>query len=190
MTLLARDTSDIHHDVTWLIGALARGLMGRARNPGVLEMLGRLSECDFSQERLTNIPPASAPACAHLPEAVTAALKEAREAASAIAAASEHLPWRAAGDGAALARVLGEEALMEAERAAVTLILLAPGASIEIAARRRDALFFALTGPSRWRSEGAALLALAPGQTLFVSSGHAVRASTPDTPLLAAMISG
>ena len=190
MTLLARDTSGIHHDVTWLIGALARGLMERARNPGVLDMLGRLSACDFSPQRLTGAAPATVAACACLPEAVTAALPLSQEIASALAAAGEYLAWEAPAQGAGVARILGDEALMEASDAGLSLILLEPGKALTLDAQELDGLYFALTGPSRWRSEGAALLALEAGQTLFVSAGHGLRITALDTPLLAAAITG
>ncbi len=190
MSALVRDAADVHHDMTWLIGALARDLMARGRNPGVIEMLARLSACDFSRKAVGNIPPASAPACRFLPEAVSASLHVVRETATALAAAAEHLPWRARGEGAAEAHALGARAPLRARAAEVSLFLMEPGGRMRLEPSARDALFLALTGPSRWRTEGAALLALEAGQTLFVSSGHGVRIQAGRTPLLAARLQG
>ena len=186
---MLHDRTDAHHDLTWLIGACARDLMKRGRNPGVMDMLKGLSAHDFSAAALRPVPAARANACEALPEAVTAAVAHAGETASALAAAHDRLPWREEAPGHARARVLGPDAPMHARDDVLALHLLLADHVMELAASPRDRLFFALTGPSRWRSEGAALLALAGGQTLFIEAGHEVRAIAGGEPLLVVEIS-
>jgi len=190
VTVLSRDIEEMHHDVTWLIGALARDLMARGRNPGVMRMLVKLSGCDFSQASLANLPPSRARACAMLPEAVTGALEAAHESASALAAAHEYLPWEEWSEGSARAALLGADALMRARAMEISLLLLEPGARLALEPETKDALFFALSGPSRWRTQGAALLALDAGQTLFVTAGHGLEARAGEGALLAARLAG
>ena len=186
---MLQEKADAHRDLTWLIGACARDLMKRGRNPGVLDMLESLSAHDFSAEAMRRVTPARANACEMLPAAITAAVAHAEETASALAAAHDRLRWEDEAQGHAAAAVLGPAAPMHAAWEALTLRLLEPSHVMELAASPRDRLFFALTGPSRWRSEGAALLALAGGQTLFVEAGHEITASAGDMPLLVVEIS-
>ncbi len=190
MNLALHDDSGLHADMTWLVGALARDLMARGRNPGVIDMLSRLSACDFSRASLRAASPRTVAVCTHLPEAVTAALPVAQETASALAAASEHLGWREDGPEAALADVLGGNAPLKSEHMRVSLLLTMPGAAIRMPSTKSDRLFFLLSGPSRWRTEGGALLAMEPGQTLYVTAGHGVSASAEAAPLLAVEIRG
>ncbi len=190
VTVLTRDIKDLHHDVTWLIGALARDLMARGRNPGVLEMLSKLSECDFSQASLAGVAPSRAAACTVLPEAVTGALDAAHESATALAGAHDHLRWQDVAKGTARAALLGQEAPMRARAMEVSMLLFEPGARLSLPPSGHDGLYFAMSGPSRWRTQGAALLALDAGQTLFVSAGHGLEIQAGRAPLLAACLTG
>ncbi len=191
MNLALHDDSGLHADMTWLVGALARDLMARGRNPGVLDMLSRLSACDFSKSSLRPARPRTVPTCRHLPEAVTAALPVVQETASALAAACEHLGWREMEDGdAAMADVLGGNAPLKSTRMRVSLLLMPPERTFAHAAADADGLFFLLSGASRWRTEGAALLAMDPGQTLYVTAGHGVSILSGSAPLLAFELRG
>ncbi len=190
MNLALHDDSGLYEDMTWLVGALARDLMARGRNPGVIDMLSRLSACDFSRACLRSAAPRTVAACRHLPQAVTAALPVAQETASALAAASEHLGWRQEETEAAVADVLGGDAPLKSERMRVSLLLMAPETILRLPSSGKDRLFFLLSGPSRWRTDGAALLAMEPGRTLYVTAGHGVRATAGSTPLLAVEIRG
>ncbi len=181
------DPRDIHADLTWLVGALARDLMARGRNPGVVDMLARLSQCDFGPRALRRETTGRAP-CPALPEAITEALGEAEETAMAIAAAQEHLAWETIAAGVRRAAVLGPRGPLRAERTSLSLLLAEPGAELHEAPEGRDGLFFLLAGPSRWRTQGGTLLAMRPGQTLFVSSGHGLRMKNGSAPLLAAAL--
>ncbi len=190
MNLALHDDSGLHADMTWLVGALARDLMARGRNPGVIDMLSRLSACDFSRACLRPASPRTVTTCRHLPEAVTAALPVAQETASALAAASEHLGWREEGAEAAVADVLGGDAPLKSDRMRVSLLLTTPGATLRLPSAGADRLFFLLSGPSRWRTDGGALLAMEPGQTLYVTAGHGVSISADAAPVLAVEIRG
>ncbi len=189
VNLAPHDNSGLHADMTWLVGALARDLMARGRNPGVIDMLSRLSACDFSRACLRPASPRTVTACRYLPEAVTSALPVAQETASALAAASEHLGWRNEG-AAAIADVLGGDAPLKSDRMHVSLLLVTPEAELRLPGTGTDRLFFLLSGPSRWRTDGGALLAMEPGQTLYVAAGHGVSANSGTAPLLAVEIRG
>ncbi len=190
MNLPLHDETGLHADMTWLVGALARDLMARGRNPGVIDMLSRLSACDFSKAALRPAKPRTVPLCRHLPETVTAALSVAQETASAMAAASEHLRWREDGEATAIAQVLGGDAPLRADRMRVVLRLAGPGTAFTLSPVDTGRLFFLLSGPSRWRTDGGALLAMEPGQTLYVSAGHGVSVTTDPAPLLVVEIRG
>jgi len=190
VNLALHDDSGLYEDMTWLVGALARDLMARGRNPGVIDMLSRLSACDFSRASLRSASPRTAAVCRHLPQAVTAALPVAQETASALAAASEHLGWRQEETEAAVADVLGGNGPLKSERMRVSLLLMAPETILRLPSSDKDRLFFLLSGPSRWRTDGAALLAMEPGRTLYVTAGHGVCATSGSAPLLAVEIRG
>ncbi len=190
VNLALHDDSGLHADMTWLVGALARDLMARGRNPGVIDMLSRLSACDFSTACLRPASPRTVAICRYLPDAVTATLPVAQETASALAAASEHLGWKEKGEEAAVADVLGGSAPLKSNRMRVSLLLMAPGATLRLPSVQTDRLFFLLAGPSRWRTDGGTLLAMKAGQTLYVTAGHGVSASSGTAPLLAVEIRG
>ncbi len=189
MNLALHDDSGLHADMTWLVGALARDLMARGRNPGVIDTLSRLSACDFSKSSLRPASPRTVSTCRHLPEAVTAALAVAQETASALAAASEHLGWRNDETGsAAMADVLGGDGPLISGEVRVSLLLMPPETTLLRPPSESGRLFFLLSGPSRWRTDGAALLAMEPGQTLYVAAGHGIFVTSGATPLLAVEI--
>ncbi len=190
VNLALHDDSGLHADMTWLVGALARDLMARGRNPGVIDMLSRLSACDFSRASLCPASPRTVAICRYLPEAVTATLSVAQETASALAAASEHLGWREEAAETAVADVLGGTAPLKSDHMRVSLLLMAPDAMLRLPSEESDRLFFLLSGPSRWRTDGGALLAMEPGQTLYVTADHGVSVTSGTTPLLAVDIRG
>ena len=86
--------------------------------------------------------------------------------------------------------MLGGDAPLKSERMRVSLLLMTPEAALRLPRTGTDRLFFLLSGPSRWRTDGGALLAMEPGQTLYVTAGHGVSASSGAAPLLAVEIRG
>ena len=175
---------DAHHDITWLIGALARALFARADQcEAAIPALERIAGCDFGAP-LTSLRPALADACRHLPQATIAALVVAEEPAMALAACLEHLHWRDAGADWAIADVLGPEGPVRHEAARLRLLVAGPGETVPLAA---ETLVFVLAG--------AAEIHDAVGARRHLEAGAAhpahgdLRNTRSDAPLLAALFS-
>ncbi len=190
MTIQPRQ-HDAHHDLTWLIGALARALFVRLDGGGQpLTALRRLAACDFSAPP-RQVTHAIAPACRWLPEALAAALLTAEEVAMALAAAHEHLCWRQAPEAApakaaASAAVLGMDAPLPWADGSLRMLLTAPQARLPFCASSTT-LLLTLSGEAAFRDAHGALrhapageIAMLPAETHLMSVARA--------PLLAALL--
>lgn len=176
---------DAHHDITWLIGALARALYARADDcAAVVPALEKIAGCDFNAP-LASISPALTHACRHLPQAAIAALEVAEEAAMALAACLEHLPWQDGGTDWALAGVLGPEGPVRHDAAQLRLIIAGPETAVPL---EEEALLFVLSGAAEIRDAGGALRHLKAGMA-HLAHGE-IRNREPRAPLLAAVVSG
>lgn len=175
---------DAHHDITWLIGALARALFERADAcEAVIPALERIAGCDFGAP-LMPVSPSLAHACRHLPQAAIAALAVAEEPAMALAACLEHLPWRDGAADWAMADVLGPDGPVLHDAARLRLLIAGPGETVPLAA---ETLVFVLAGAADIRDVEGALRHLKAG---MAHPAHDVlRNARADTPLLAAVIS-
>ncbi len=131
MTLPAH-RHDAHHDLTWLIGAVARTLFVQAHDDAaVMDALHGIAACNFDDQPIRSKRRMAA-ACKWLPVAAVEALEVAEEPAMALAASLQHLDWQPlpATDGeAARARVLGAAGPLNCPRAALSLLICEPGAS-------------------------------------------------------------
>ena len=173
---------DAHQDITWLIGALARALFKRADDcDAVLPALERIAGCDFNAP-LAPVTPALGHACRHLPQAAIGALKVAEEAAMALAACLEHLPWRDGDADWALAEVLGPEAPVRHMEARLRLLIAGPEVTVPL---QENALVFVLSGAADIRDADGALRHLTAGEA-HPAKGE-VKNAQPRTPLLAAL---
>ena len=187
---------DAHHDLTWLAGALARAVFLRLNaSSRVRRALEHLAACDLSlHDEMPS--PALAPACRWLPEALTAALRGAEEAAMALAAAHEHLAWRAVPDvaparAAATAQVAGAKGPLLCRRGRLRLLLTAPQARMPLrdddAPANTSQLLFVLAGEAAWRDEHGALRHVLPADGAIMPAGTHIMSVSP-TPLLAAVL--
>ena len=178
------DALDAHHDLTWLIGALARALHARRdMHSAILPALERVAGCDFNAP-LADTAPRLAAACRRLPEAVVAALPVAEEVAQALAACIEHLDWR--GDDAqwAAAEVLGPEGPVRCANGGIRLVIAAQDAVAPVADEQH--LLFVLAGRAGYHDMHGALRQLDAGGVAVVG-GHELRACS-SAPLLAVLL--
>ena len=182
--IIQRTTQDAHHDVTWLVGALARALFERAETcDAVLPALEKLADCDFDAP-LAPAAPALAPACRHLPQATVAAMETAEEAAMALAAALEHLRWRGERTAWAAAQALGPEGPVRHTEARLAMLVVEAGASVPLG--ETTPLVFALSGTAEIEDENGATRHLAPGEVGVAHGGTLMVAGAQ--PLLAALL--
>ena len=178
------DALDAHHDLTWLIGALARALHARRDvHSAILPALERMAGCDFNAPAAAMPAPRLAAACRRLPEAVMAALPVAEEVAQALAACIEHLSWRGDGAGWAVAEVLGPEGPVRCANGGIRVVIAAQDAVAPVADERH--LLFVLAGRAGYRDANGALCHVDAGGVADVG-GHELRASS-STPLLAVL---
>ncbi len=186
---LLRET---HEHLTWLTGALARALMARAEtHAGIVPMLQRLAACDFSSAMVADGDGGALPAelAPHLPQALLAALEEAQEVAMALAAAQEHLRWRRAQDGAAMAEIVGPRGALRCARGHLRLLLAAPACPLNGASCGNALLLLlagnggltAPTGNPVWRQR------ITPGTAMELPGDMLLRVE--GEPLLAALFS-
>ena len=177
-------TRDAHHDITWLVGALARALFERAETCGaVLPALEKVAACDFNAP-LASLSPMLTPACRGLPEATIAALEVSEEAAMALAASLEHLRWQGNGEKWAAAQVMGPEGPVRHGQARLAMLVAEAGASVPLG--ETAPLVFVLSGAARIMDETGALRHLAPGEVRAAHGGEVMVAG--ERPLLAAML--
>ena len=173
-----------HHDITWLVGALARALYERVEDcAAVLPALEKVATCDFSAP-LASVQPALTPACRLLPQAAIAALETAEEAAMALAASLEHLRWQGNGETWAAAQVLGPDGPVRHGQARMAVLVAAPGAVMPLG----DAapLAFVLSGAAQIIDEHGAIRHLAAGEVRTAHGGAITAAG--EAPLLTALL--
>ncbi len=177
-------TRDAHHDITWLVGALARALFERSETCGaVLPALEKVAACDFNAP-LASLSPMLAPACRGLPEATIAALEVSEEAAMALAASLEHLRWQGNGEKWAAAQVLGPEGPIGHRQARMAVLVAEAGVVAPLG--NTTPLVFVLSGAAQIVDENGALRHLAPGEVRAAHGGEL--AVTGERPLLAVML--
>lgn len=172
---------DAHHDLTWLIGALARALFDRAAKcADAMPALEKIAGCDFDAP-LASVRPSLAHACRHLPQATIAALEVVEEVAMALAACLEHLPWREGTSDWAMAEVLGPDGPVRHDSSRLRLLVAGPGATTPLA---EETLVFVLAGMADLRDPQGALRHVRAGMAHVAQD--MVTNAQPDTPLLAA----
>ncbi len=173
---------DAHHDITWLIGALARALFARADDcAAAVPALEKIAGCDFNAP-LAPVTPSLGHACRHLPHAAIGALEVAEEVAMALAACLEHLPWRDGEGDWALADVLGAEGPVRHDSAGLRLLIAGPETTTPLA---EEALVFVLSGAADIRDAEGALRHLKAGEAH--PAREAIMNAQPRTPLLAGL---
>ena len=182
MTML-QATREAHHDITWLVGALARALFERADACAeVLPVLEKVAACDFNAP-LAPVTPALAAACRHLPQATIAAMQTAEEVAMALAASLEHLCWQGSGTAWAAAQVMGPDGPVRHGQARLAMLVAAPETGVPLG--NTAPLVFVLSGTARILDENGAIRHLSPGEVLPAHGGELAAAG--DHPLLAAL---
>lgn len=190
MTLhVTRD--EIHADLTWLIGAIARAVHGCCRdNPGVLFMLHALAEADLSTGALKPLPQKSARACSHLPLALARLLAEQEEVAQALAGAWEHLRWRDLASHVAEAPVVGSDGPFVSARVSLSVLVLGEGARYPWPVEQdRSRLHVALLGRMNWTVENGMRLLMQAPMSLFVEAGCAATCRVEQGPALLVSLS-
>jgi hypothetical protein len=188
---------DVYENAHWLIEAIANGLERRRREPGVSEVLGRLSAQDISES--THREPAAIhlPACRHLPALLGELMVVESTLAAAIAANEDALEWRQnpnysdetmgqAGymDNYAYAEIIGPSGPFAGDNFLLGLMILGPHLHYRDHFHRAPELYWMLTGPSEWRSGIGDFAVRAAGETIWHPPlvPHATR--TGEVPLL------
>ena len=179
-------TRDAHHDITWLVGALARALFERADAcDAVLPALEEVAACNFDAP-LAPLMPSLAPACRHLPQAAIAAMKTAEEVAMALAASLEHLRWQGNEEAWAAAQVMGPDGPVRHAQARLAMLVAAPGAGVPLG--ETAPLIFVLSGTARVIDENDATRHLSAGEVRTAHGG--TLAAAGEAPMLAALLDG
>ncbi len=177
---------DAHHDITWLVGALARALFERADAcDGVLPALEKVAACNFDAP-LAPLTPALAPACRHLPQAAIAAMQTAEEVAMALAASLEYLRWQGNGEAWAAAQVMGPDGPVLHGQARMAMLVASPGAGVPLG--ESAPLVFVLSGAATITDENGAMRHLSAGEVRTAHGGTLTAAG--EAPLLAALLDG
>ena len=175
---------DAHHDITWLVGALARALFERAEAcTAVLPALEKVAACDFNAP-LAPLTPALAPACRHLPQATIAAMQTSEEVAMALAASLEHLHWQGSGAVWAAAQIMGPDGPMQHDSARMAMLVAEAGAEVPLG--DTAPLVFVLYGTAEIIDGNGALQHLAAGEVRTAHDGKV--AALGEQPLLAALL--
>ena len=180
---IQQTTRDAHHDITWLVGALARALFQRAEDcEAIIPVLEEVADCDFNAP-LAPVRPSLAHACRHLPQAAIAALEAAEEVAMALAACLEHLPWRDGEADWAVTDVLGPDGPVRHDSARLCLLVAGPGTTVTLDGE--GVLAFVLAGAADITDAAGALRHLRAGMA-HPARGD-IRSAHSRVPLLAAL---
>jgi hypothetical protein len=191
-------TEDVHRNVTWLVGAIARALF-RDHNeaPGVGETLARLAGQDLSAGALVEPEPRRLSACRHLPELAAHAMMVADDVAAAIAACEESSNWLQnanytgdTGPGGdmedyAYCELIGPTGFFAGDDFLLGLMIVGPERIYRDRLHKAPELYWLLTGPSDWSHAHGPYRAHEAGDTLWHPPNlvHATR--TLHAPLLA-----
>ncbi len=167
-------TYEIHADLTWLIGAIARAVHRTCRdNPGVLPMMQALAEADLSTSALKPLPQRTVEACAHLPLALARLLADQEEVAHALASAWEHLHWQDLSPHIAQAPIVGHEGPFVSERVSLSVLILGEeGRHSWPVDSEHHFLHVGLLGRMAWTVEDGMRLMMQAPMSLYVQAGH------------------
>lgn len=141
-------TDDIDSDLRWLLGAVARGL-SHSGGDAVVPALRSMASYDLAGAALVPPPPHPIAATSQLAPAIAEAVLHQPDVAAALAALSDHLHWQEMADGVGLAQLVGPQGFIAGQAHQLDILLLTPAARHSLPAVA-NALWWPLTGPSRW----------------------------------------
>ena len=187
-----RVTENLFDTARWLVGAVARGLLGR--DHGVLDRLSGQA-LDAAHFRVPQ--PARLPVLRHLAECTAEAMLLDADLAAAIAAIEEHLHWRQSssysdqvlGEGFSAnygwCEIIGPQGFFTGDDFLLGLLMLGPNRHYRDHYHPAPELYWPLTGLSQWKQGTGDFEHKDAGAVIWHESGVVHATKTQSEPLLA-----